>query len=173
MCEKDPQCGVAVMGYSVLARMLLTRAELAGLAGRLADARADQDRGIALARDFGAIDLVGWGLPAHGLIEWLAGSHDNALEHALQAAQIGEETGNAMTIIFALMVTGMVQSSDGDHEAAVVVLNRAVALGRERNIRFYEAKRARPPGPGPPRTAPRIGAGGGGRGRQAGTAPRG
>src|SRR5207244_3219842 len=58
----NPDCGMGVFGYSPLARLFLTRAELLALEGRLDEARQEAERGVALARERSEPEVIAWTL---------------------------------------------------------------------------------------------------------------
>jgi class 3 adenylate cyclase/tetratricopeptide (TPR) repeat protein len=138
-CGGDPQLGEAVLGYGALCRVHCVHAELLGFAGRLDEARTEQDRGIAMARELGYTDLVAWGLPFYGWLDWLGGTDEGGLEHAAHGVHLAHETGNAAAVIYGLLGQGMAEEGAGRPRAAIELLQEGLRRGRERNIGWYEA----------------------------------
>ena len=71
--EENPDRGAEHLGYNLLARNLCTRSYLFARAGRLREARADADRAVAMARERGEPEILGWTLAVYPLIEYLGG----------------------------------------------------------------------------------------------------
>jgi tetratricopeptide (TPR) repeat protein len=139
-CAGDPECGVALAGYSSLARILQSRAWLLARMGRLAEAAAELERSIALGRTRAELDTLGWALPLLPLLAWLTGDDTDTSIEADEAVRIAEETDNPTSLVLSLeglALTHLIAGRPGD---AATACERALAVGRaKRSGLFAEA----------------------------------
>jgi tetratricopeptide (TPR) repeat protein len=139
-CAGDPDRGASWVGYSVLGRSLVFRANLLVRAGRLREAGEVIDQAVALARRRGEPESLAWALPLLSHLAWLTGDLSDTTDAAAEAVRLGEETGNTLTLVLALEGQALSHLVAGQPAAAAAACERALAIGREkRGGMFAEA----------------------------------
>ncbi len=136
-CAGDPERGVTVVGYSVLAKSLEFRADLLARAGRLPEARTFIEQAITLLRDRGELEGLSWSLPMLPLLAWLTGDLSDTTAPAAEAVRLGEETGNSLTLVLALEGQALTDLMAGRPAAAAAACERALAVGREKRSGLF------------------------------------
>jgi adenylate cyclase len=139
-CAGDPECGVALAGYSSLARILQSRAWLLARMGRLSEAAAELDRSLALARSRAELDTLGWALPLLPHLAWLTGDGTDTSIEADEAVRIAEETDNPTSLVLSLEGLALTHLIAGRPVDAATACERALTMGRaQRSGLFAEA----------------------------------
>jgi tetratricopeptide (TPR) repeat protein len=139
-CKDDPDRGAAVFGFSILARVLQTRAALLARAGRLGDAGADLQRALELARPRADPDNLPWALALVPQLAWLIGERKDTSTAAAEAVRIGEDTGNVGALVLALEGLALAQLAAGRPAEAAAACERALTEARQhRSGLFQEA----------------------------------
>jgi adenylate cyclase len=133
ICAADPELGATLLGYGALARLLQFRAAILARMGRLAEARADAERALTLARPRGELETVSWTLALLPQLGWLGGEGegDEALALAAEAVRLGEDTGNVMSLVLGLEGLAVAHLAAGRPAEAVTACERALAKARE------------------------------------------
>jgi tetratricopeptide (TPR) repeat protein len=133
ICAADPELGATLLGYGALARLLQFRAAILARMGRLAEARADAERALTLARPRGELETVSWTLALLPQLGWLGGEGEGeeALALAAEAVRLGEDTGNVMSLVLGLEGLAVAHLAAGRPAEAVTACERALAKARE------------------------------------------
>jgi adenylate cyclase len=139
-CAGDPELGAALVGYSPLVRLHQFRAVLRARMGHLAEAHADAEHAVALARSRSEPETLAWALAVLAELASLTGEDDDPLSLAGEARQIGEETGNASSLVLGLAALGLVHLCAGRPTEASAACERALREAQtQRSGRFEEA----------------------------------
>jgi adenylate cyclase len=102
--------------------------------GRMAEATAEIDRSVQLAKDARDDDIIGSSQRWRAIHACRAGDARNALQFARSAVQAAERIGNVFLRTEALHSLGVALSLDGDLDGAVRVLDEVRSVMRERRI---------------------------------------
>jgi adenylate cyclase len=100
--------------------------------GELAAARESIDRGMALAREKGDIETVGWG---HMWCTWLAyieGEAGDVLTHARQTVEIADRIGDAFSRVWSWQWLGVAEILAEHWDRAIEALERSHEIAGER-----------------------------------------
>src|SRR5262245_29761962 len=100
--------------------------------GRLDDAAREVGRAVELARAHEDFEVLAQALAFSTHLACLECDEQAALAHAQHALEIAEKTGSAFSRILAYHALGEVQTLRGESSAAVDTLERALAIGRDR-----------------------------------------
>ena len=138
ICADDAQVGTDLFGYSVLARMLHFRAVLLARAGRLSEATASLQRGIALARPTTESEVLSWALAFVPQLNWLSGQAGETPEPALEAVRLSEDTGSTVGLVLALEGLAFSHLPNRPSEASAVC-DRALVGARTHGAGLFEA----------------------------------
>jgi class 3 adenylate cyclase len=108
--------------------------------GRLDDGRRELDRTLAMARERGITELLGWTRAYCSSLAWFAGDGETALLEARAALETGEKIGSAYICVLAHAMVGGAHILRGEMGEATSVLERGLTLARERGAgRRWEA----------------------------------
>jgi class 3 adenylate cyclase/tetratricopeptide (TPR) repeat protein len=100
--------------------------------GELAAARESIDRGMALAREKGDIETVGWG---HMWCTWhayLSGDAEGVLTHARQTVEIADRIGDSFSRVWSWQWLGVAEILGENWERAIEALERSDEIASER-----------------------------------------
>jgi class 3 adenylate cyclase len=137
VCGGDVECGVALMGYSVLARMHSIRSASLARMGRLPEAAADVERALTLARGRGETETVCWTLAMLPLLAWLSGDGQDTSDPAAEAVRLAEDTGDVASLFLALEGLALAHLVAARPGEAVALCERALAVGREKRSGLF------------------------------------
>jgi adenylate cyclase len=141
LCGTNADLGAKALGFSPLSLLGVMRAELLALRGRVDEARAVLEEGLAVARRRGEAEWIAWGLSGFARLARTPDEFSAALDHAHEALRIAEESGSAMTRVIALAAIGVAQTGLACFGDAAETLTQALAEARDRNVaRFDEAR---------------------------------
>jgi class 3 adenylate cyclase/tetratricopeptide (TPR) repeat protein len=127
----DPKRGAGSLGFSPYAFFAYFAANLLTQLGRLAEARVQLERALALARELDEPDIQSL---AHGFFCYLArcfGDAEIARSHAADAVRIAEALGSALSRTFAYRGLGISHSMGGEAQPAAAALENALKIARE------------------------------------------
>jgi class 3 adenylate cyclase/tetratricopeptide (TPR) repeat protein len=136
--KSNLELGSILMGYSPHARALQVRAALLARAGSLQQARIDADEAIGLSRRRGDLDTLTWALALLPHLTWLSGESDDVEAPAMEAARLGEETGNIAGLILGLAGLALAQLIAGRPTEAIITCKRALTQAREHQTGLFE-----------------------------------
>ncbi len=136
--EEDPGRGDGHLGYNLLARNLCTRSYLLARSGRLGEARADADRAVAIARERGEAEILGWTLAVHPYIDFLAGDARDSVSDVEEAVRVAEDTGNLNLQPLARCALGTAHINRGDWSDAVHHCGAALDVARRHRVWLFE-----------------------------------
>jgi adenylate cyclase len=100
--------------------------------GELAAARESIDRGMALAREKGDIETVGWG---HMWCTWhayLSGDDEGVLSHARQTVEIADRIGDSFSRVWSWQWLGVAEILGQNWDQAIEALERSQEIASER-----------------------------------------
>ncbi len=133
--EGDVEYGEEKWGVSSFIWSLAKRGSwvLANM-GQLREAYRDLERALALARERERDELLGWILSCYGLLARWAEDPSSVVGQAQQSIELAEKNGSPLSLIIALNGLGQALLASGNGGAAAEILERAVALCRERRV---------------------------------------
>ncbi|HEV8623746.1 MAG TPA: adenylate/guanylate cyclase domain-containing protein [Acidimicrobiia bacterium] len=132
VCEGDLERGLTIIGYSPLVRLITFRSEILLRTGRLAEARTGAARALADARRRTEPEILAWALGILPGLCWMTGEEDDQLHMAAEAVRIGEDTGNALSLVYGLEALARAHLVLGRLPEAVAAAERALAEARSR-----------------------------------------
>ncbi len=108
--------------------------------GRLDDGRRELDRTLAIARERGATELLGWTRAYCSSLAWFAGDGETALLQARAALETGEKIGSAYVCVLAYAMVGGAHILRGEPGEGASALERGLTLAKEQGAgRRWEA----------------------------------
>jgi class 3 adenylate cyclase/tetratricopeptide (TPR) repeat protein len=138
-CGGNPDLGVGYVGYSPLARGLLSRARLLVLMGRLDDARQDAEAALTLARERSEAEVIAWTLSVFPWVARYEGeTGGDSTARATEAVRVAVESGNVGIHVVALVGLGTAQISTGHPREAKATLSRALSEIHDRHSGAFE-----------------------------------
>jgi len=139
-CHGRADVGMERVGYSALARGLLNRAQLLARTGKLDEARTHADQALALGRDRSESEVLVMTLSLYPRLALFTGDDDGtALARANEAVAIAEDSGNVIMGLMALASVAVAELVRGRWAAVADVVERGLAEGRRRSLRFVDA----------------------------------
>ena len=126
-CDGDPERGVALLGYSALARAHTFRAEVLLRIGRLDDAKAAAEASLALARHRSEPEMTTSILAFFPKFHYMTGDASDQMPAATEAARIAEDSANVGFLVLALIGVGYAHLARGEVEHTIAVSERALA----------------------------------------------
>jgi adenylate cyclase len=140
-CGGDPNRGATVLGFSPLALMGFAYGELLWLSGRADAARDSIDWSLAIARQRGEAELIGWNLGTYARVAGTAAEFAASLERAREGLRVADESGNLMVRIIARESIGIAEVGLGRFDEAAGSLSRALAEARQHRVGLFEEAR--------------------------------
>ena len=137
LCGGDPERGVALIGYSVLARTHQFRAAVLARMGRLSDAAGDVDQALTLVRPRGEPETLCWTLAMRPVLAWLSGDTMDTSAAAAEAVRVAEESGNPASLMLALEAQALAHLMAGRPADAAAACERALTAGREKRSGLF------------------------------------
>ena len=141
LCNGTPEVGTSVLGFSPLSVMGLARAEPLFLAGEGEAARAALCEALAVARQRGELEWVGWTLTIEARLATTADEFQASLDSAHEALRLAEDSGNASNRVLALGAIGIAEAGLGRFAAATEHLEEALTEARHRQVALFEEAR--------------------------------
>jgi tetratricopeptide (TPR) repeat protein len=136
-CDKDPELGAALIGYSPLAMTRYLRAALLIRMGRLAEARVDAEQSLVLGRSRSEPEIVAWSLAILAHVACLTDDGD-PVASAKEAVSLAEETGNVSSLVIGLEALATATLTVGGRpDEAVVACQRALAEARNQHSGLF------------------------------------
>ena len=129
----DPDLGASLIGYSPLVRTLSFRADVFIHLGRLAQAKDEAEKTIAMARARREPELLAWALTVAPQVAWLTGETIDTVDSAAEAIRVGEDAGNPLSVVLGLKALAVAQLVRRDAGQAAAAADRALSLGRSRH----------------------------------------
>jgi adenylate cyclase len=123
--------GATFLGFSPLAVAQFARSVLHARMGRLAEAREEVERALALARDRAENEVLPWILADLSHVIWLTGEGE-MLGPAQEAVRLAEDTGYVSMLTRSLEALAVAELAAGRPARAVATCERALAGTRER-----------------------------------------
>lgn len=136
-CAGDVECGVGVLGYSVLGRALQIRAAVLALVGRLVEAGEALDRSIRMARPRGEPDTLCWALALATRLGWLAGTEVD-MGPAAECVRLAEDTRNMPGLVLGLESVALAHLGAGRPEDAAAACRRALDEAHRQGSGLFE-----------------------------------
>jgi adenylate cyclase len=141
LCGGDASVGVSVLGFSTLSALGVARAELLCLCGRVTEARAALDDGLATARARGESEWIAWALSVYPRLARTTDEFEASLKRAHEAVRIADDSGNASGHVQALGALGVAEIGLGRHPEAAETLGQALTEARQRQVALFEEAR--------------------------------
>ncbi|HVE45851.1 MAG TPA: adenylate/guanylate cyclase domain-containing protein [Acidimicrobiales bacterium] len=138
VCQGKLELGSVLMGYSPYVRALQLRAGILARMGSLEQARIDANEAIALSRSRGDLDTLCWALALLPHLTWLSGERDDVDAPAMEAARLGEETGNMAGLVLGLEGLALAHLVAGRPAEAITICEQALAEAREHRSGLFE-----------------------------------
>ena len=138
LCGGDADVGVRVLGFSSLSALGVVRAQLLSLCGRVEDARAGLDEGLATARARAEAEWIAWNLSIYPRLACTPDEFEQSLERAHEAVHVAESCGNPTSHVLALGGVGIAEMGLGRFPEAAETLERALAAARQRQVGLFE-----------------------------------
>jgi class 3 adenylate cyclase/tetratricopeptide (TPR) repeat protein len=136
-CAGNPECGYALIGYSILARTHQCRAGVLARMGRLLDAREDVEQALRLVRPRGEPETLSWALALVPLLAWLSGDRGDTSAAVVDAVKVAEESGNPASLVLALEAAALSHLMAGRAAEAANLCERALALAHEKRSGLF------------------------------------
>ena len=137
----DVELGAENTGFSPFLYLLMMRGHVRTEMGRLREAEPDLVRVLALARERGEVELLGWGHEFAAYLRLILGSVEEAIDHARQALDSAEKIGSPLSRSSAYYTMGAAWLACGDWREAVSATERGLAIIRERGTgRHWESR---------------------------------
>jgi tetratricopeptide (TPR) repeat protein len=132
---------VSVLGFSPLSALGFVSAELLALRGRVEEARAALDEGLATARERAEAEWIAWTLSIYPRLARTPDEFEASLEHAHEAVRVAEDSGNTSNQVLALGAVGIAEIGLGRYPEAARALERALAEARQHQVALFEEAR--------------------------------
>jgi adenylate cyclase len=136
-CAGDSERGVALIAYSVLARIHQFRAGVLARMGRLSEATADVEQALALVRPRVEPETLSWTLAMRPLLAWLSGDGTDTSAAAAEAVRVAEESGNPASLMVALEGQALTHLMAGRPADAAAACERALTVAREKRSGLF------------------------------------
>jgi tetratricopeptide (TPR) repeat protein len=141
LCGGNAGVGVSVLGFSPLSALGFVSAELLALRGRVEEARAALDEGLATARERAEAEWIAWTLSIYPRLARTPDEFEASLEHAHEAVRVAEDSGNTSNHVLALGAVGIAEIGLGRFPEAARALERALAEARQHQVALFEEAR--------------------------------
>src|SRR5262245_17044993 len=128
----DLMVGVDLVGVSPYIWFVMFRGILLTTMGRLDEATRELDRAVELARAHDDFEVLAQTHAFSCILACLEADEHSALAHAHHALEIAEKTGSAFSRVLAHHALGEARLLRREPSAAVDALERALAIGRDR-----------------------------------------
>jgi tetratricopeptide (TPR) repeat protein len=99
--------------------------------GELEQARGLIEQGMAIARERGDIETVGWSHVWFALLAYVQGETEAALAHSQQAIDIAERIGGSFVRAYAWLTLGSAELMRGQWQQAIDAIERSMAIVRQ------------------------------------------
>ncbi|MEA2429951.1 MAG: hypothetical protein QOI19_424, partial [Thermoleophilaceae bacterium] len=132
LADGDPTVGAGVAVGCPYAFCITAKGVARGNLGDLQHGRRLVEQGMALARDAGDLELVGWGYWWCTWQSYFLGEPEAALAHAKQALEIAERIGDSYSRAWAWCWVGLAERGRGEWRRAIDALDRSVAMSEDR-----------------------------------------
>jgi class 3 adenylate cyclase/tetratricopeptide (TPR) repeat protein len=132
LADGDPTIGAGIVNDCPLAQCLTFKGGYVGAMGRLEEGRALIERGMKLAGEQGASEMVGWGHMWSTQHAYWSGEPERAMVHAQQALEIAERIGDSFSRTWSWYWLGTAAGMRGEWRQAVEAIERSQEITRER-----------------------------------------
>ena len=132
LTRDDPRLGMEIWGFSPHAWARAVRAVVLPYVGRVPEAKDERERALALARELGDDETLGWArgaITSHALV---TGETEGVLEQAHQGWEVAERLGSPWSQVFALLTLARAHNLRAEWEQAAAACKRGLALARAR-----------------------------------------
>jgi class 3 adenylate cyclase/tetratricopeptide (TPR) repeat protein len=138
VCAENPECGVRLVGYSILARVHQFRSSVLARMGRLREASADVEQALTLGRPRSEPETICWSLAMLPLLAWLTGDDPSCSAPATEAVRVAEETENPASLVMAFQGLALSHLVAGHPGEAVAACEQALAVARGKRSGLFE-----------------------------------
>jgi ATP/maltotriose-dependent transcriptional regulator MalT len=134
----DPALGVEFTGYSPFLAILMAKAWLLLLLGRLEESTVVWDRAERLAREYGDIEVRTWMQIPRVAVDVLRGHMDAARGRASAALETGAKCTTPQSLWTGPFLMGIVHRVDGAWDDSISRLEEALGLATSGGNRMFE-----------------------------------
>jgi adenylate cyclase len=128
----DPKLGMEIWGYSTHAWSRMFRAMLLAVMGRVREATDERERALALARELGDEETLGWARGAYTYYAFVAGESEGVLEQAHEGWEVAERLGSPISQVLALGQLARAHNLRAEWEQAAEACELGLAIARVR-----------------------------------------
>jgi adenylate cyclase len=128
----DPGLGMKTWGFSTHAWARTLRAVVLLYLGRVQEAKDELKQALALARELGDDETLGWALGAYSYHAMATGETEGVLEQASQGWEMAERLGSPWSQVVALAALARAHNVRGEWAEAAEACERCLALARTR-----------------------------------------
>jgi class 3 adenylate cyclase/tetratricopeptide (TPR) repeat protein len=132
LADGDPKVGAGVTVGCPYAFCVTAKGVAAGNLGDLQEGRRLVEQGMAIAREEGDLELVGWGYWWSAWQAHFLGEDDASVAHAGKAIEIAERIGDSYSRAWGWCWLGLAERGRGDWRRAIEALETSVCLSEER-----------------------------------------
>jgi tetratricopeptide (TPR) repeat protein len=133
----DPRFGIGDVFGCPVAHVHQTRGLCRGFLGELEGARADFQRAVELAEEYGDPETLAATHANHALLLASIGEHRSALEVAARGNAVAEQAANLVHVIACSVPTAVAEAGLGRYEAALELADAGLASVRQRRLGLY------------------------------------
>jgi class 3 adenylate cyclase/tetratricopeptide (TPR) repeat protein len=134
----DPRLGMEIWGYSPHASARMLRAQVLPLLGRVQEAKDERERALALARELGDDETLGWARGVYTYYAMVTGDTEGVLDQAYRGWEVAERLGSPFSQMYALSTLARAHNLRAEWEQAAVACERGLALARTRRSGIFE-----------------------------------
>jgi tetratricopeptide (TPR) repeat protein len=133
LCQRDPDAGADLVGYSPALFLLGVRGSFFTAMGRYSEAQRDLDRALALARERHELlpEMLAQGMRVE--LCHAVGEAHGAVARAQEALNLAEKMANQAGRTFSYHRLGIAYALEGEWTHALDALGQALAIAREHN----------------------------------------
>jgi tetratricopeptide (TPR) repeat protein len=132
LADGDPTIGAGTVNDCPLANSLVQKGGHLCNLGRLEEGGELIERGMKLAAEQGASEIVGWGHMWNTWHAYWSGDPEKAMAAAQQALEIAERIGDSFSRTWSWFWLGLAAGMRGEWQHAVEAIEQSQAISRER-----------------------------------------
>lgn len=128
----DPRLGIEIFGYSPHAFARMLRAVVLAWMGRVPEAKEERERALALARELGDDETVGWARSTYAMYAKVAGEAEDVLEESHKGWLVAERLGSPWSQVVALLGLGRAHNLRAEWADAAAACEHGLEIARTR-----------------------------------------
>jgi class 3 adenylate cyclase/tetratricopeptide (TPR) repeat protein len=134
----DPRLGMEIWGNSPHASARMLRAQVLPLLGRVQEAKDERERALALARELGDDETLGWARGVYAYCAMVTGETEGVVEQAYRGWEVAERLGSPFSQMYALSTLARAHNLCAEWGQAAAACERGLALARAARAGIYE-----------------------------------